>query len=114
MDSYRIENSSRFAIKVAIMKKLMKLYIETSVPNMLFHDDAPDKQEATMVFFDWLRISSHDVCTSRITLDELTNAPEPKRSLMLQTLTNARVVMLETGNRELVLAEAYVREAVLP
>lgn len=92
----------------------MKLYIETSVPNMLFHDDAPDKQEATLVFFDWLRISSHEVCTSRITLDELTNAPEPKRSLMLETLTNARVVMLETGNQELALAEAYVREAVLP
>ena len=29
----------------------MKLYIETSVPNFLFADDAPEKQNATEAVF---------------------------------------------------------------
>ena len=32
----------------------MKLYIETSVPNMLRHDDAPDKRRVTALFVEWL------------------------------------------------------------
>jgi len=84
----------------------MKLYIETSVPNMLFHDDAPAKREATKVFFDWLRVASAEVYTSRVTLDELAAAPEPKRRRMLQALTEAGVIEIATGMRELELAQS--------
>jgi len=32
----------------------MRLYIETTVPNFLFADDAPEKKAATEEFFKWL------------------------------------------------------------
>ena len=92
----------------------MKLYIETSVPNMLFHDDAPDKQQATKMFFQWVRMTSHEVYTSRVTYEELADAPEPKRTLMVAALANVGAIELETGDRELALAEAYVQEGALP
>ena len=34
----------------------MRLYLETTVPNFLFADDAPDKRRATEVFFTSIRI----------------------------------------------------------
>jgi len=34
----------------------MKLYIETSVPNMLHADDATEKRRVTEVFFEWLEV----------------------------------------------------------
>jgi hypothetical protein len=34
--------------------KPLSLYIETTVPNFLFADDAPEKKAATEEFFKWL------------------------------------------------------------
>ena len=49
----------------------MKLYIETTVPNFLYADDAPDKQEATRLFFDWLRMSADELFISKLVEDEI-------------------------------------------
>ena len=43
----------------------MRLYLETTVPNFLFAEDAPDKRRATEVFFDWLRIDPYSVAVLR-------------------------------------------------
>ena len=42
----------------------MRLYLETTVPNFLFADDAPDKQRATEVFFGRLRVASDELFVS--------------------------------------------------
>ena len=42
----------------------MRLYLETTVPNFLFAEDAPDKRQATEVFFDWLRVASDELFVS--------------------------------------------------
>jgi hypothetical protein len=39
----------------------MKLYLETSVPNFLFAEDAPEKRRVTEMFFEWLKLSDHQV-----------------------------------------------------
>jgi len=39
----------------------MKLYLETSVPNFLFAEDAPEKRRVTEMFFKWLKLSDHQV-----------------------------------------------------
>ena len=92
----------------------MKLYLETTVPNMLFAEDAPDKRRATEAFFRWLRITSDELYASRLVKDELDAAPDPKRNRMLQALADLHVVMLEVPLEAAGLAEHYVREKVLP
>ena len=62
----------------------MKLYIETSVPNMLFADDAPEKRAATDVFFDWLRVTNDELFSSEVVKSEIDRAPEPKRTRMIR------------------------------
>jgi hypothetical protein len=44
----------------------MKLYIETTVPNFLFTEQAPESRRVTEVFFGWLRLSEHEVFSSQI------------------------------------------------
>ncbi|MGA2222679.1 MAG: hypothetical protein ABSH21_13055 [Verrucomicrobiia bacterium] len=39
----------------------MQLYLETTIPNFLFADDAPVKKQVTEVFFQWLRLSPQEV-----------------------------------------------------
>lgn len=92
----------------------MKLYLETTIPNFLFADDAPEKRRVTEVFFRWLRITSDELYSSRIVKDELALAPEPKRSQMLQTLADLNVILLEPTGEALRLADLYVRETVIP
>jgi hypothetical protein len=55
----------------------MKLYIESSVPNMLFAEDAPEKRAATEVFFEWLRVTDDDLFSSEVVKSEIDRAPEP-------------------------------------
>jgi len=49
----------------------MKIYIETSVPNMLLHDDAPEKQRITELFVRWLRLSAHKPFVSVVMAQEI-------------------------------------------
>jgi hypothetical protein len=92
----------------------MKLYLETTIPNFLFADDAPEKRRVTEAFFQWLRITSDTVYSSQLTKDELSAAPEPKRAQMLQTLEALNVILLKPTSETLALAELYVRESVIP
>jgi hypothetical protein len=54
----------------------MKLYPETTAPNFLFADDAPEKQNATAAFFEWLKVSPDKLYTSELVFAELERTPE--------------------------------------
>ena len=71
----------------------MKLYLETTVPNFLFADDAPEKQNATKVFFDWLEISPDKLYTSELVFTELERTPERSlRQKLLTALSNLEMI----------------------
>ena len=92
----------------------MKLYIETSVPNFLFTDDAPDKRRITELFFDWLALSPHDLFVSDEVELEMSRAPEPKRARMRDALRRLPLASLEVTAEAEALAALYIREGVLP
>ena len=66
--------------------KSLSLYIETTVPNFLFADDAPEKKAATEEFFKWLKICRDELFTSALVLEELEAAPQPLRAKLLKAL----------------------------
>ena len=92
----------------------MKLYVETSVPNMLFAEDAPEKRAATEVFFDWLRVADDDLFTSQLTKSEIDRAPEPKRTRMIQAFAGLPIAVLEITDAAVGLSEVCVRGGVIP
>lgn len=61
------------------MRKL-KLYLDTSVWNFFFADDAPEKRDVTKEFFDLIQRGYYEVYISDVVLDEIRDAPETKKN----------------------------------
>jgi hypothetical protein len=92
----------------------VKIYLETTVPNFLFADDAPDKKRVTEVFFEWLKICPHELCVSPVVEYELDKAPEPKRSKMLRSMAMLQPTDLPITVESRRLADVYVGQGVIP
>src|SRR6266446_3318965 len=92
----------------------MKLYIETSVPNFLFADDAPEKQLVTVAFFEWLKICDDELFISKLVEDELRPTPEPKRGKMTAALQAIPLRVLTVPVEAAGLADLYLAEKIVP
>lgn len=91
----------------------MKLYLESSVFNFVFADDAPERQKITKKFFAY-KLADFDVFISDIVFNELKKTKEPKRSALLKLLSNYPCITLKTDEETADLAEVYVNEGVVP
>lgn len=91
-----------------------KVYIETSVFNFVFADDAPDKRDDTLALFEEIRQGKYAPYTSTYVLQELQRAPEPKRSDMVELLGKHGIVILPAGDEAQILAGKYVAEGIVP
>jgi predicted nucleic acid-binding protein len=92
----------------------MKLYIETTVPNFLFAEDAPEKKAATEEFFKWLKICQDELFTSALVLEELEAAAQPLRSRLLKAVHAVSCKVLPITREQHGLASVYVTEGVIP
>jgi len=86
----------------------MKLYIETTVPNFLFADDAVEKKAATEEFFKWLKICGDELFTSALVLEELEAAPQPLRNKLIKALRAVPCDVLPITREQRGLASVYV------
>ena len=97
-----------------IMKKL-KLYLDTSVINFLFADDAPDLKEATQDFF--ANIDNYEIYISEVVIREIVKtSDESKRERLLDIVDQHRLIILEADRMEEIakLAQCYLDEGVIP
>ena len=94
--------------------KTPRVYIETSVFNFVFTDDAPEKKQDALKFFAEIKAGLYEPFTSQYAIDELSDAPEEKRRKMLNLLTDYRIKLIETSDDAVRLADLYVAEGVIP
>jgi predicted nucleic acid-binding protein len=92
----------------------MKLYIETTVPNFLFADDAPEKKAATEKFFKWLKISPDELYLSELVLAELSRAPLPLRAKLLDAAARVDAIVLPITAEAEGLASRYIADGAIP
>ena len=92
----------------------MKLYIETSVPNMLLHDDAPDKKRVTRLFVDWLKLSAHEPFVSPVVMREISKTRGPRREQLEQVVVALEAAMLEVTPAVGSLALHYTAARIIP
>ena len=100
------------------MKKV-RIYLDTSVINFLFADDAPEQQQATVTFFEnFVKPGLYDVYVSPVVIDELARTHDHRKRKMLFAAVDAyalEVLDIREAMGEIrSLAEAYVAEAVIP
>lgn len=94
------------------MKKL-KLYIETSVWNFYFADDARDKQEITKSFFELVKKGVYDVYYSDVVVLEIERASETKRKALLKLIEQCSPRELATTDEAEKLAEKYLEHKIV-
>jgi predicted nucleic acid-binding protein len=92
----------------------MKIYLETSVPNFLFAEDAPERQNKTRIFWEWLKLGTEQVFVSQLVLDEIADAPEAKRVRLETALRELNPTVLSVDERAVGLADLLVRRGVVP
>ncbi|HIE36264.1 MAG TPA: PIN domain-containing protein [Candidatus Omnitrophica bacterium] len=95
------------------MRKL-KLYIETSVWNFFFADDAPEKKEITREFFNSITKGVYEIFISEVVIEEINNAPKSKKLRLFSLINKYNPINLEITEETEELAELYLNHRVLP
>lgn len=91
----------------------MKLYLESSVFNFVFAEDAPDKQKITKVFFA-KKLINFEGFVSDIVFSEIGNTKEPKRSALLELIAQYPLTNLKNSEEAVKLARVYINEKIIP
>lgn len=94
--------------------RIPKIYLETSVFNFVFTDDAPDKKADTLKLFEEIRKGKLEPYTSAYVISELEAAQQPKRDCMLQLIPEYGIQMLEKSDEAVRLAKIYAAESIVP
>jgi len=94
--------------------KRLKLYLETSVWNFYFADDAPEKQTMTYQFFERVQQTQYDIYVSEVVFTEIARASEEKMRKLLQLIGECHPKRLELTEEVIELAQRYLATGVLP
>jgi predicted nucleic acid-binding protein len=95
-----------------------KIYLDTSVINFPFHDDAPEKKEATLDFFDnYVKPGIYETFVSVFVTQEIRQTTdEQKRNKLLNILEQYKLEPVVINNMEEVesVAGEILKEGILP
>lgn len=94
--------------------RVPKIYLETSVFNFYFADDAPDKREDTLRLFDEIQQGKYEPYTSDFVIQELQKASEPKQGMMVNLIEKYDITVLSDDEETQHLADIYVTEGIIP
>jgi len=99
------------------MKKL-RIYLDTSVINFLYADDAPEKRDITLDFFE-KKLCAYDVSISDVVLFEIGKTKtEKKRKMLADAVVKYRLaaVAIEESVMDEIndLAGLYIDEGIIP
>lgn len=97
------------------MKKL-RIYLDTSVINFLFADDAPDFMRITREFFERYA-QRYELFVSDVVLMEVSRDPDERhRALLMDALHGMPVTMLTAADNLFIrrLADRYMAQGVIP
>lgn len=95
------------------MRKL-KLYLETSVWNFFFANDAPEKRDITERFFTSIKEDIYEIFISEVVIREINDAPEPKRKALFDLVNKYAPAELETAKEADELTKVYMDRGIVP
>ena len=94
--------------------RIPTVYIETSVFNHVFADDAPEERRHTLALFEEIRQGRYKPYTSDYVVRELERDSTPKRDEMLALIDEYSITNLPTSDEVERLAWMYVAEGIIP
>jgi predicted nucleic acid-binding protein len=94
--------------------KRLRLYLDTTVWNFAFANDAPDYMKATLDFFERVRLDQFDVFVSEAVVDEVAGAPLQRQEQVRALVRAVSPRKLEACAEVDRLAALYLARGVLP
>ena len=91
----------------------LRLYLETTVFNYYF-DPEREGHGDVVKLFEAIGAGRYEGYASTLVVDELEEAPEPKRSDMLALKDNYGITVLDATTSVAYLAELYIENGVIP
>ncbi len=94
------------------------IYLDTSVINFLFADDAPEKKEITIDLFDnFIKIGIYQAIISPVVLEEINNTGSlEKRNQLIQVIKEYPIDVMKLSDLDEVeqLADLYLKHKIIP
>lgn len=96
--------------------KPLRVYLDTSVINFLFADDAPEFRKITQVFFeDYVRPGKYLAYVSDVAIREMEKTPgETRRFQLLNVVREYSLRILMLNEEAFRVARAYIEEKIIP
>ena len=92
-----------------------KIYLETTMFNFPFADDAPQYRADTLRLFEEIKAGKFEPYTSQYVIEELLKTPDKtKRDKMTSLISDYNMQILERSNSAEILAAVYVAEGIIP
>lgn len=95
------------------MGRKLKVYLDTSVISHLMQEDVPDKMEDTRKLWEMFRNDVYEVCLSSLTLKEVSDCPEPKRSALKDYLKQVSYSTVEITQEVIDVARKLINMGIL-
>ncbi len=96
------------------MARKLILYLDTSVLNFLFADDAPEKRDITIDFFQEVSKKKYEVYISDIVIDEISKATEDKKEKLLTLIDNYKLNFVDINDEVKILAKRILEQKIIP
>lgn len=93
--------------------KRQRLYLETSIWNFLFADDAPDKKAITEKLFSEISQGKYSIYISELVMKEVNNAGEIKRRKLVGEIIKYDPIMLDDNLETADLVRFYLANNLL-
>lgn len=94
------------------MRKL-KVYLDTSVISHLLQKDAPEKMANTRQLWEMFKDEKYDVYLSTVTLEEIADCPEPKRTELRKFLEQIKYTVLDITDEMEIVAQKIIDMGIL-
>ena len=91
----------------------LRVYLDTSVISHLLQEDVPEKMAETRQLWEMFRAGKYEVYLSTVTLEEIEDCPEPKRSQLLDYLEQINYTLVQINNNVAETAEQIIEMGIL-
>ena len=97
-----------------MIKRTFKIYIETSVWSHYYHDDVPERRDATREFLDHINLSSYILYISPVVLREIGKSKPDKKEQLQRLIMKVKPTVLPPDERIAQLADQYMEYNAIP
>lgn len=89
------------------------IYLDTSLISHLNAVDTPERMNDTLILWNDIKNGDYNIIISSIVLEEISECPEPKQSILLQYLAQIDYVLQSETTESLELVDKYLKYDVL-